>query len=150
MAKLREKLDALAAEREGLEARLAMLADGEVRLRELEGLPELVEEYLRDLPEFLGADSERWLREYETIPEARTEDNPLGLYTLTPERIRHKDGEQLEAERRAALEERRDRFREIYSALGLTVVCHRDRSLEIRWGNGCSEWRKGTSGCCTA
>lgn len=50
MTKLREKLDALAEERENLEARLAVLADGEARLRELEELPELVEEYLRDLP----------------------------------------------------------------------------------------------------
>ncbi len=50
-AKLREKLDALAKERENLEARLVVLADGEAHLRELEELPELVEEYLRDLPE---------------------------------------------------------------------------------------------------
>ncbi|MDQ4105765.1 MAG: zinc ribbon domain-containing protein, partial [Actinomycetota bacterium] len=131
MGKLREKLDALAAERKDLEARLAMLADGEARLRELEELPELVEEYLRDLPELLGADSERWLREYETIPEARTEDNPLGLYTLTPERIRHLTDEELAAKRLAAESDRGARFRELYAKLALRAAVHADGTVEI-------------------
>jgi hypothetical protein len=39
MAKLREKLDGLRSERKSLEARLAMLAAGERRLRELQELP---------------------------------------------------------------------------------------------------------------
>jgi hypothetical protein len=50
MAKLREKLDGVREEREGLQARLAVLADGERRLRELEELPQLVEDHLEDLP----------------------------------------------------------------------------------------------------
>ncbi|MDQ4105719.1 MAG: hypothetical protein M3157_00890 [Actinomycetota bacterium] len=108
----------------------------------------MVEEYLRELQGLIEGTGTP-IREYETLPAERTAENPLGAYTLTPERIRHKDEEELETERRAALEQRRDRFREIYSALGLTVVCHQDRSLEIRWGNGCSEWRRGTSRCCT-
>ena len=39
MARLREKLDGVREEREGLQSRLAVLADGERRLRELEELP---------------------------------------------------------------------------------------------------------------
>jgi chromosome segregation ATPase len=39
MAKLREKLDGVRTERENLEARLATLAEGESRLRELEESP---------------------------------------------------------------------------------------------------------------
>jgi hypothetical protein len=65
MAKLREKLDELRTEREDLEARLALLADGESRLRVLEELPLLVEEYLRDLPYLL--DHLPVIREYETV-----------------------------------------------------------------------------------
>lgn len=121
----------------------------EEQARKLQEIPRLVEEYLHDLP-YLVDGTGTPIRDYEILPAERTAVNPLGAYRLTPERVRHKTEEELEAERRAALEERRDRFREIYSALGLTVVCHQDRSLEIRWRNGCSEWRKGTSGYCTA
>ena len=108
----------------------------------------MVKEYLADLPHFI--DPEATIREYETVPEPRTDGNPLGAYRLTPERVHHKDEEKLEAERQATLEARRDRFREIYTALGLTVVCYQDRSLGIRWSGGCSRWHKGTFGCCTA
>jgi hypothetical protein len=63
MAKLREKLDGVSEEREGLEARLALLADRESRLRELEELPALVDEYLEDLPYLV--DLMPVIREYE-------------------------------------------------------------------------------------
>jgi len=82
----------------------------------------MVEQYLADLPHLIT-----WMptiREYETIPAERTENNPLGAYTLTPERVRHKDEEKLEAEQWVTLEARRDWFRKIYTALGLTVVYH--------------------------
>ncbi len=107
----------------------------------------MVDGYLADLPHLI--DPEATIREYETRGAEKTPDNPLGAYRLTPENIRQKDTEQLEAERRASLEARRDRFREIYTALGLTVVCYQDRSLEIRWNGSCPEWHKGTFGCCT-
>jgi hypothetical protein len=58
---LREKLDGIAGERDALEARLAMLASAEERLRELDSLPGLVDVYLRALPELLGR--ERIVRE---------------------------------------------------------------------------------------
>ncbi len=135
--KLQEKLDYIQGERENVLARLEEVSDVEEQARKLRELPQLVEEYLADLPHLVGR--EKVLREYETVPEPRTRENPLGTYTLTPERIRHKDEEELQAERRVALEARWDRFREIFAALGLTAVCYQDRSLEIRWGNGCSE-----------
>ena len=132
MAKLREKLDALSEEREGLEARLAVLADGEVRLRELEELPGLVEEYLRDLPELIGPEVR--VREYETVPELRTEDNPLGVYTLTPDRIMYMSDEELRAKRLAAEATRGARFRELYARLGLRVAVYADGTVEITVG----------------
>ncbi len=48
-------------------------------------MPGLVEECLRDLPELMGPEIQ--VREYETMPEVRTEGNPLGLYCLTLERV---------------------------------------------------------------
>jgi hypothetical protein len=76
-----------------------MLASGKERLRELDALPGLVDAYLRDLPELVGR--ERIVREYETVPEERTESNPLGAYTLSPESVRHLSEEEL-AEKRAS------------------------------------------------
>jgi hypothetical protein len=132
MDKLREKLDEVCKEREDLEARLAMLADGESRLRELEELPALVEEYLRDLPHLV----ERMplVREYETVPEPRTPENPLGIYTLTPERIRHLSEEELAEKRREAEVARGARFRQLYAILGLSVAVHADGTLDITVG----------------
>jgi hypothetical protein len=138
MANLREKLDGVCEEREDLEARLTLLADGESRLRELEELPDLVDEYLKDLPHLV--DHMPVIREYETVGAERTEDNPLGIYKLAHESIRYLGEEELEAERRDAEEERSARFRELYAMLGLEVVCHKDRTLEVTWGGDCTEW----------
>ena len=139
MERLREKLGALTGERRELERRLADLADGERRIKQLEDLPTLVEAYLRDLPELVG-----WklmVREYETVPAERTEENPLGVYTLSPKSIRHLPEEELAEKRRAAEEERSARFRDLYEALDLHVVCHKDLSLEVTWsGAQCPEW----------
>ena len=146
--KLREELDRIQEKREDIAARLEEVSDVEEQAARLREIPRLTEEYLADLPNLI--DRMPTIREYETVGAERTPDNPLGIYELTPERIRYKGEEELEAQRRTALEARRDRFREIYTALGLTVVCYADRSLEIRWGGGCSEWRRGISACCKA
>ena len=136
---LRANLDDLDQERTDLERRLAELADSERRLRELEALPSLVEEYLREVPHLL--DLKPLLREYETSAPEATPDDPLGaIYTITPERIRFLPEEELAEKRRAVEEKRARRFRELYEMLGLKVVCHKDRSLEVSWGAHCSEW----------
>ncbi|MDP8901384.1 MAG: hypothetical protein M3N33_09655, partial [Actinomycetota bacterium] len=121
-----------------LEGRLAGLADGEERIGWLEELPALVEEYLRDLPHLGGRKTA--VREHETVPPEKTEENPLGLYTLTAERVRRLGAGDLEEKRRAAEEERSERFRQLYAMLDLRVVCHKDRSLEVTWGGDCSSW----------
>ncbi|MDQ3941745.1 MAG: recombinase zinc beta ribbon domain-containing protein, partial [Actinomycetota bacterium] len=136
---LRANLVDLAQERIDLERRLTELTDSERRLRALEALPSLIEEYLRELPHLL--DLEPLLREYETSAPEATPDDPLGaLYTITPERIRFLPEEELAERRRAVEEKRARRFRELYAMLGLKVVCHKDRSLEVSWGAHCSEW----------
>jgi hypothetical protein len=137
MDRLRQKLSAIDEERLGLEERLAELADSEERIKRLEEMPALVEEHLHDLPHLVSR--ERIVREYETVGAERTDDNPLGLYKLTSESIRYLTEEELDAKTRDA-EERAARFRELYAMLDLQVVCHKDRSLEVRWGVDCSSW----------
>jgi hypothetical protein len=132
MAKLREKLDGVRAERDGLEAQLTLLAEGERRLRELEELPALVQEYLEDLPYLVGRMPV--IREYETVGAERTPENPLGIYTLTPERIRCLPEEEVAARRRTAEAARGARFWELYAMLGLRAAVHADGTLEITVG----------------
>jgi len=132
MAKLHEKLDGVRVEREDLEARLAMLAEGESRVRELEELPQLVEEYLRDLPYLV--DKMPVIREYETVGAERTQENPLGIYTLAPERIRSLSEEEVASRRRAAEAARGARFRELYAMLGFRAAVHADGGLDITVG----------------
>lgn len=138
MDRLREKLTALNEERADLEERLAGLADGEKRIAELEALPDLVESYLRDLPDLVARQSV--VREYETVPPERTPDNPLGIYRAMPDNIRWLSEEEYTEKQRQATEERSQRFRELYRMLDLQVVCHPDLSLEVTWGADCSKW----------
>lgn len=80
------------------------------------------------------------MREYEVVPPEGT--GRLEPFAITPESIRHLPEEELAEKRRAAEEERSQRFRTLYEALDLRVVCHRDRSLEVTWGGGrCSVLR---------
>jgi hypothetical protein len=144
MARLREKLEGVCEEREGLQARLALLADGERRLRELEELLALVEEYLKDLPYLVGLMP--LIREYETIGADRTPENPLGTYTLTPERIRLLPKDEVAKRRRAAEAARGARFRELYAMLGLRAAIHAEGTLEIAVG-ATGEATKGVMPC---
>ena len=56
------------------------------RLREIEELPTLLEEYLEDLPHLVGR--KPIVREYETASPEPTDDGTLPIFALTPERIR--------------------------------------------------------------
>ena len=121
--------------RHAAEEELAKLGDTRDRIEYLEALPDMVEEYLRDLPELVrGAGWE--VREYETVPEERTHDNPFGIYTLTPEHIRERTSEELEEHIREQQRMRGERLQALYEALGLSVVTHRDGTLDISWGAG--------------
>ena len=67
-----------------------------------------------------------------TVPNARTEENPSDLYTLTPERIRHLPEEEVSAKRLAAA--RGARFRELYALLDLRVAVHENGDLDVTVG----------------
>jgi hypothetical protein len=98
--------------------------------------PALVEEYLKDRPYLV--DRMPVIREYETIGAERTPENPLGIYPLTPARIRFLSEDEGAARRRAA------RFRELYAILGLRAAVHADGTLEITVG---ATNRKGVMPC---
>ena len=74
------------------------------------------------------------MRDYETIPAKRTEANPLGAYTLTPESVRHLSEEELAQKRLDAEEARCARFRGIYAMIGLQVAVHPSGALDISLG----------------
>ena len=92
------------------------------------------EELARELPRLL--DARRVVRDHDTIPNERTEENPLGMYRLTPDRIRHLTEEEVVRREREAEDERAARYRAAYEDLGLRVVAHPDGALEANWRFG--------------
>jgi site-specific DNA recombinase len=131
---LERHLSGLGVRRGALEAELGEAADVGARLRELEALAGRVDEYLADLPGLLGRHA--LVRPYETVPAERTEENPHGLYTLTPDHIRRLPEEEVAKREREARARRSQGFRDLYEALDLRVVANKDRSLEVTWGGG--------------
>jgi hypothetical protein len=134
MAALREKLDGLAEERGSLEERVAALKEGESRLAELEALPDMVEQYLRDLPELVG--QMPVLRQYELTGHGPDEEGHPVPTLLTSESIRHKTEGEQETERREAEAARGAKLRELYTRLGLRAAAHADGTLEITVAGG--------------
>ena len=106
----------------------------------LEELPAFAESLARDLPYLL--DSRRAVRDHETSAPERTQENPLGPYTLAPDRIRHLPEEEVERREREAEDERAARYRATYEDLGLRVVAHPDGTLEASWRIGEAVLRK--------
>ena len=80
------------------------------------------------------------------IGAERTAENPLGIYTLTPERIRPLSEEEVAARRQTAETARGTRFRELYAMLGLRAAVHADGTLEITVG-ATGEATKGVMPC---
>jgi site-specific DNA recombinase len=131
---LMAKLAVLDRQREATRAEITVLREGREELERLEDLPEFAENLARDLPYLL--DSRRLVRDYETVGAERTEKNSLGLYTLTPDKVRHLDVEEVERREREAEDERAARYRAMYEELGVRVVAHPDGTLEATWRFG--------------
>jgi hypothetical protein len=72
-----------------------MLKYGEARIRELDALPSLVEDYLADLP-YLVRGSGIPVRDHEVVGPERTPENHLGVYVLTPDNVRKRTPEEME------------------------------------------------------
>ena len=92
------------------------------------------------------ADKMPVIREYETVGAESTPENPLGIYTLTPDKIRPLPEEEVAGRRRAAETARGARFRELYVMLGLRAAIHADGTLEITVG-ATGEATKGVMPC---
>ena len=139
---LRDKLAELDKERDACREEIRALGESQERLEELEELPEMAEGLARDLPYLL--DRRRVVRDYETVPAERTADNPLGIYTLTSDRIRHLPEEEVERKEREAEDKRSARYRAIYEDLELRVVARPDGTLEASWRLGEAVLRVGS------
>jgi hypothetical protein len=131
---LRGKLAGLDMERDGLRRELAAARDAEGEAEALRELPTLAEGLARDLPHLL--DRRPAVSDYDTVAAERTEENPLGLYTLTPERIRYLGADEKRQRERRAEDERAARYRAAYEDLSLRVVAHSDGTLEASWKVG--------------
>jgi site-specific DNA recombinase len=138
---LRGRLSALVAESERLEWELDAIGRSEEEAGMLRELPDLAESLARDLSYLI--DKVLPVRDYETVPEEKTEENPLGMYHLTPDRIRHLSEEEVERRRRTE-DERAARYRAMYDDLGLSVVAYPDGTLEANWRFGAAVLRNGS------
>lgn len=141
LEELKAKISAVDAQKKTLEAELARLKDTRAELERLERLAGEIPEFLADLPYLV--DRSLPVRGYETVPPERGEDGPLPVYTLTPERIRERTPEEVEARRQRRERERAERFAWVYGELGLKVVVRKDGELELSgvFGHALAEHR---------
>lgn len=114
------------------ERELGQLRDARRRVEDLDALPDLVEDYLRDLPQLIAAPVRKW-----------NEDGGDGLriYTVTPDTIQPRPEIDQEAMGR--------KFQGLYEQLGLKMVKTADE-LEVAWDFGQGFSKKCASPRCTA
>ncbi len=130
LLELKAKLASLDAERNAAEDELAKLGGIKEEFDRWERLAEEIPEFLVDLPDLIEGGSD-YVQGYETIPAELTTENRLGIYTLTPDRIRKRRPEELEEIRGERERKRAERFRWAYGELGLKVVVNKDGELEL-------------------
>lgn len=102
----------------------------------MEALPDLIEEYLRDLPALVEGYAAP-VRGYEVLGE------PGKAVRLTAGSIRRRSPEEVAALRDAQERERAGRFRGLYDLLGLKVVAHKDGTLILTGSFGNREFGPG-------
>jgi len=106
------------------------------RLDELRAYSDLVDERLRELP-FLVHGREQIIRDHactdeheERKREAREGGVPP-IFPSSPEMFRERILQEKEGLRLAEERERAERYRGVYTSLGLTVVAHKDGAMEL-------------------
>jgi hypothetical protein len=74
-----------------------------------------------------------------SIAEAYVEASPV--FHISPEMFRERTREEMQELRRAHERERAERYRGVYTSLGLRVIANKDGTLELIWraGKGVSE-----------
>jgi DNA invertase Pin-like site-specific DNA recombinase len=117
------------------EAEVERLKDARHALEDLERLPKLIDEYLRELPEIM----EHMPRIRERVPVEAPDHGSLRVREVSPGYSRKRTQEELEALRDAAERERAERYAWLYAKLGLDVVVFPDGTLEVSWRGGVSK-----------
>ena len=125
---------------------MALLRDSRRRLDELESYRTIVEEYLRELPHLVHGRDEvirehTYTEEHEKRWIEAADGGRLPVFSPSPEMFRERTPEEMEEFRRTHERERAERYRGVYTTLGLRIVAHRDGTLDLTWkaGEGVSE-----------
>jgi hypothetical protein len=146
LEELRAHLIELNERRAEAERELAALRDRRRRIEELRAYPSLIEEYLRELPDLVhGRDkvvrNYTHTEEHEERERKIREEGGLPVFTVSPKMFRERTPEELEELLRKQERERAERYRGVYTTLGLRIVAHEDGTLELTWkaGEGISE-----------
>ncbi len=146
LEELRAHLSELDEQREQAESELAALRDSRRRLDELRAYSNFIDEHLRELP-YLVHGREKLIRNHAYTEEheerkrkARAEDR-LPIFPISPEMFRERTPQEMEELQCAGERERAERYRGVYTSLGLRVMAQKDGTLELTWraGKGVSE-----------
>jgi hypothetical protein len=146
LEELRAHLSELDERRAEAEKELAALRDSRRRLDELRAYSDLIDAHLRELPHLVHG-REKLIRdhayteEHEERKRKAREEGRLPVFPISPEMFRERTPEEMEELPRAQERERAERYRGVYTSLGLRVVAHKDGTLELTWraGKGVSE-----------
>jgi hypothetical protein len=138
---LRTHLSEVDARRAEVQAELAALQDSRRRIDELRSYSKLVDEYLKDFPDLLRG-GERPIRnhaytdEHEERRQRVREEGRLLVSTVSPEMFRERTALEVQELREARDLEDAERYRHVYTNLGLRVVAHEDGVMEFTWRAG--------------
>jgi site-specific DNA recombinase len=132
----RQKAAGLDARKSAAERELASLEDADTSLKDLEALPSLIEDYLRELPQMI--DEMPRIREYMLSDEHKAQlerDRHNGHspqpHAVVPGTYRKRTPEEIEELRQEDERERARRYRALYELLDLKVVAFKDKTLEV-------------------
>jgi len=131
---LRTHLGEVDARRAEVQAELAALQDSRRRIDELRSYSKLVDEYLKDFPDLLRG-GERPIRNHAYTDE-HEERRQRVRETVSPEMFRERTALEVQELREAQDLEDAERYRHVYTNLGLRVVAHEDGVMEFTWRAG--------------
>jgi hypothetical protein len=123
----RLKAAELNARKATAERELASLEDADASLKNLEALPSLLEEYIRELPDLI----DHMPRIRESVVRDEHKSKHLKPHPVVPGMHRKRTPEEIEELHQEAERERAWRYRDMYELLGLKVVAFKDKTLEV-------------------
>ena len=130
----RQKVAVLDARKVTAERELATLDHVTERVKFLDTLPDLIEEYIRELP-YLTHGLPVHVRPYTEVAVEPDSEEGFVFEEISPELFRERSPEEIEEEIRQKERERSERYRGLYETLGLKVTAHKDGTLDISIGS---------------